>query len=200
MIDLRSMPRLAVARRRDGANRYGGAYALTVLTPVLREQEPGLRETLAGLPRDLFTRVPSTHFARFVIIDALPSAQPPPDPDRLQSPQLLFSSTFDGELAAYVDQLCAALAAEAESIWGRCAGFEPGTGRDPRRLERFLRRHQLRTGLFFSAYPGADVQRVRQSLKRRGALKAFLMKAEGLAPEQLQAEFLRRFCKKGAAS
>jgi hypothetical protein len=191
---VRQVRQVAPPRRRpERGNENGGVYGLTVLTPVLPEREEILRARLQGLPRDLFARLPTTHFARLVLVPALPAAGLQGRRDRLQSPHLLFSSTFDAPLEPYLDTLCAELAPEAEAIWGCCAGFPGAVAERPAAFKSYLRRNQLRTGLFFNAYPSATVARVRRTLERRAALQAFVVAAQRLEPSRLQAEFLRQF-------
>jgi hypothetical protein len=72
---VRQVRQVAPSRRRpERGNENGGVYGLTVLTPVLPEREQILRARLQGLPRDLFARLPTTHFARLVLVPALPAA------------------------------------------------------------------------------------------------------------------------------
>jgi hypothetical protein len=180
----------ALAPRANGhhADVSGGVYALTVLTPIVHGREDALRARLEQLPERLFERIPATHFARFVLVDRLPDGSPGANGDELRSAHLLFSSTFDAPLGPYVDALRTELATEAERIWGCCAG-SPGTA-DPSAFKRYLRHHQLHTGLFFNSYPGATVERVRASLRRRAALQSFVVRAARLEPTRLQAAFL----------
>lgn len=194
----RALP--ALAPRTDGhrGDVSGGVYALTVLAPVVHGREAALRARLEALPERLFDRLEATHFARFVLIEDLPDGSPGADADPLRSAHLLFSSTFDAPLGPYVDALRTELATEAERIWGCCAGF-PGTA-DPGAFKRYLRHHQLHTGLFFNSYPGATVERVRASLRRRAALQSFVVRAARLEPTRLQAAFLEEFGDGGRAA
>ena len=172
-------------------DRSGQAGALTVLTPIAAGAEPALREYLEGLragPSPL-ARLSGTHFGRWVIVsDLVPDNEP--EPDRLAGPYLLFTASFDGPLDAYLDELCDELAAEAQEIWGRCAGApQPPVGAP---LKAYLRAHHHTTGFFVAAYPDATVGQVRAALAQREDVIAFARAAQGMHPAHLQAAFLER--------
>jgi hypothetical protein len=80
-------------------DRSGQAGALTVLTPVASGAEPALRAYLEGLRAGAspLTRLPRTHFGRWVIVSEL-APDDEPQPDRLAGPYLLFTASFDGPL------------------------------------------------------------------------------------------------------
>jgi len=172
-------------------DRSGQAGALTVLTPIAPGAEPALREYLEGLraaPSPL-TRVPRTHFGRWVIVsDLVPDDEP--GPDRLTGPYLLFTASFDGPLDTYLDELCDELAAEAQEIWGRCAAAPQPPAGAP--LKAYLRAHHQTTGFFVAAYPDATVGQVRAALAQREDVIAFARAAQGMDPAHLQAAFLQR--------
>ena len=172
-------------------DRSGHAGALTVLTPIAPGAEPALREYLEGLragPSPL-TRVPRTHFGRWVIVpDLVPEDEP--GPDRLAGPYLLFTASFDGPLDTYLDELCDELAAEAQEIWGRCAAAPQPPAGAP--LKAYLRAHHQTTGFFVAAYPDATVGQVRAALAQREDVIAFARAAQGMDPAHLQAAFLQR--------
>jgi hypothetical protein len=179
-------------RRDDRVNQAGGVYALTVLAPILRDRVDELRAYLEARPR-LFDALPTTHFARFVIIEAFPPEGPPTQRDRLRSPHLLFSSTFDGGLEEYLDALCSRLPDEAQAIWGSCVGFEGSVRSSPAALKRYLRRNQLQAGLFFNSYPEASAERIRAAIELRARMQDFLLRAQRLAGNELADEFFAEF-------
>ena len=172
-------------------DRSGQAGALTFLTAIAPGAEPGLRAYLEGLragPSPL-ARLAGTHFGRWVIVSDL-VAEDERDPDHLAGPQLLFTASFDGPPDAYLDELCEELAAEAQEIWGRCAGApQPAAGAA---LKAYLRAHHHKTGFFVAAYPDATVGNVRAALAQRAEAIAFARDAQSMDPAQLQAAFLER--------
>jgi hypothetical protein len=172
-------------------DRSGQAGALTVLTPIAPGAEPALRAYLEGLragPSPL-ARLPRTHFGRWVIVPELVH-EDEPQPDRLAAPYVLFTASFDGPLDTYLDDLCSELAAEAQEIWGRCAGApRPPAGAA---LNAYLRAHHHTTGFFVAAYPQATVGDVRAALAQREDVIAFARDAQRMDPAQLQAAFRER--------
>jgi hypothetical protein len=174
------------------SNTAGQMYALTVFTPITADRVETLRTTLADLPHPSpFARLTGTHFARLVIIEDFVSDASQPAPEHLPAPYLLFSATFDGTLGAYLDELSRALAPEAQQIWGCCAGApDPASGAA---LTAYLEHNQIQTGLFFSAYPEADVATVQNALSRRAQTIAFAVRSQGMAPEELRDAFLEEF-------
>lgn len=170
------------------SNQAGQMYALTVLAPIVPERLEGLRAYLDELPRDAgpLARLDATHFGRFVIVDGFKRYPPQRRPEDLPCPYLLFSATFDGELAPYLDALC--LLPEAEAIWGACEGApSPASGAD---LAAYLVRNQIQTGLFFSAYADATVAQVRRSLECRARVRALAEAGQDMDPAALQQAFL----------
>jgi hypothetical protein len=172
-------------------DRSGQAGALTVLTPIAPGAEPDVRAYLEGLragPSPL-ARVAGTHFGRWVIVSDL-VAEDEREPDHLAGPHLLFTASFDGDPERYLDALCDELAAEAEEIWGRCAGAPRPAAGAP--LKAYLRAHHHKTGFFVAAYPQATVAQVRAALAQRDEAIAFARDAQGMDPAQLRAVFLAR--------
>jgi hypothetical protein len=175
------------------SNVVGQMYALTVLTPISPGYERGLRDFLDGLQQgpSPLSRLPATHFARFVIV---PDFVPDPSerhPDVLPCPYLLFSATFDGSLDDYLENLCGPLVPETEEIWGRCVGAPiPASGSA---LAGYLRHNQIQTGLFFAAYPNADAQTVKDALETREKAIAFARAGQGMDAKALREAFIEEF-------
>ena len=173
-------------------NVFGRAQLLMVLTPIRPGEEDALRAYLEGL-RDgrtsPFARNRRTHVARFVIVPDLPQ-DPAAMVDHLDLQYLLFTSAFDGDRESYLDELVAQLEPEAHEIWGRCVGCPPPGGAS---LKAYLKHNRLDAGLFFAAYPNATVDDVERALDKRGRLVAFMLRAQGLTPAELQRVFVAEF-------
>jgi hypothetical protein len=166
----------------------GQMQALTVLTPIVPGAEAGLRDHLAGLgsPSPL-ARLGRTHFGRWVIVPRFVKDPEQPKDEDLGCQYLLFTSTFDGPLDTYLQELCRVLATEAREIWGRCIGCPPGGGAA---LERYLLHNKIPTGLFFTAYPDATVKDVQDCLELRDRTIAFAVRAQTMNPAALRDAFL----------
>jgi hypothetical protein len=175
-------------------NRLHGAYALTVFTPIVPGHEEALRAYLDKLPAGAdspLARLRGLHLARIQIFDELVDQGHGHRVDRLRFRQLLFTSTFDGELEAYLDDICSLLGAEADGWWGHCTGY-PGTAHRAA-FKAYIRAHQVDTNLFASAFPPATVQQMLDGLALREQVAAFAADAQGFDAAALQSRFLARF-------
>jgi hypothetical protein len=113
------------------------------------------------LARFTFTRgtlggIPSIHFARWVIL-----------PDG----RLLFMSNFDGSWDSYLGDFIDKASAGLTSIWTNTKWFPKtsllvaGGARDAGAFKAWTRAGQVPTQLWYSAYPDASVQNVRDALE-----------------------------------
>jgi hypothetical protein len=180
----------------DRRNTCGQAYALTVMTPILEGHESVLVHYLSTLqagPASPLARVPGTHFARWVVIGDVIYEGVPQKPDHLTMGRLLFTSNFDESLPSYLDRLCRGLGEVADAIWGHCRGY-PGAA-DARAFATYMRSHQLESSLFFSAYGERTVEEVKRSLAARRQVIDFALRAQGLAPAELQTAFRHTFAR-----
>jgi hypothetical protein len=178
------------------ANVSGQAYGFMAMTPIAPGEEDALRAYLEGLsahgPSPL-ARVPRTHMGRWVIVSGFnwEPAYKQPVAETLALPTLIFSTNFDGDLDSYLDGLCAALAAEAPEIWGRCIGCpDPAAGPA---LKAYLEHNQIDSGFFFAAYGDATLAEVTAALDQRDRMISFAVRAQGLAPADLQRAFIDEF-------
>jgi len=167
-------------------------YALTVFTPIDPSRVDHLSEYIDALPTPSpVTRLPTTHFARWVIVPDFISDPGQPHRESLPGPYLLFSATFDGALERYLDDLCEQIPDEAAEIWGCCIGApQPAAGAA---LQAYLRHNQIDTGLFFAAYPGASAALVKDALRIREQTIAFAVESQGLSPAEMRAAFRKAF-------
>jgi hypothetical protein len=180
--------------KHENRNLSGNAYALTVLTPILRGHESTLVQRLdsfAAGPASPLAKVPGTHFARWVVIDAVVYQGGRQRRDRLEVSRLLFTSNFDGPLDAYVEALRTYLGEDADRVWGQCAGY-PGSD-DPAAFARYLCEHQVESSLFFAAYGGLTVDQVRGNLEVRQRVMDFALSGQGMAPTELRDAFRKAF-------
>lgn len=175
---------------RGGSNVAGQAYAFMAMTPVRPGEHEALAAYLEGLPRGAdspLARLERTHFARWVIVEDFVNDADQPRQDHLPCPSLVFSSSLDGPLDTYLDELCERLAPEAQEIWGRCIGCpDRAAGRE---LKAYLLHNQIDTGFFVAAYPAATVARVRGALAAREALVALAVSGQELSAAELQQAF-----------
>jgi hypothetical protein len=112
-----------------------------------------MRVALAGLdfacrhayPRDNLAGVRSIHFARWVLLD--------------DNRRLIFASSYDGSLESYMDDFISRLWWGINLVFGNGSGFPRtrwllfGGAKDEVNYKHYLRRHQIPTPIYFSAYP-----------------------------------------------
>ena len=180
--------------KRCDHDRSGQAVALTVLAPVQAAHESALADALGDLPAlegSPLARVPGTHFARFVVIDAPVYEGAGQQRDSWKASRLLFTSNFDGPLERYLDDLRTGLGTDGDATFGHCVGY-PGHA-DAQAWTAWLLAHRVKSSLFFGAYGDQAVQRVRENIALRSRLAAFALEAQGLAPAELQARFREAF-------
>ncbi|UUY05928.1 hypothetical protein LRS13_10545 [Svornostia abyssi] len=181
---------LDLASIRD-PNRAGQAYALTFLCPIMPGHEDLLRDELEHLGADgpgPLARLPRTHFGRWVICPDFVTDPAQPHPDSLGCEYLIFTCCIDGDPDSYLDALCTELAPETRRIWRHCINA-PDPAEGPA-LKAYLQHNQIRTGLFYSAYPTTTVPDVRRVLGQRSALRRLAVDAPDLSPAELQQRFL----------
>ena len=171
-------------------NRVGCAYSLTVIAPIVAGREHEARDALEALDAPL-ARLENLHFSRIHVVGDLVYQGPAQrHRDHLRSPQLIFTSTFDGRsLEPYLEAL--RTRAEPDTWWRFCAGY-PGSG-DGAAFARWVRGHQVDSSLFASAHPRALVPHVLGSLALRERIIDFAVEARGLDPAALQRRFRETF-------
>ncbi|HWM12524.1 MAG TPA: hypothetical protein VNO82_24395 [Solirubrobacteraceae bacterium] len=101
---------------RSSAFKRYGVRPLSLIAPIVPERLDDVRRLCERY--DGFTRLPQTHYARFVLIPPGLTDLGQPDPDRLETHYLLLTSNHSGGTDDYV----ARLSTEAEEIWDCCAG------------------------------------------------------------------------------
>jgi hypothetical protein len=168
-------------------NRVGGAYSLTVIAPIVAGREDEARDAIEALPAGFLARLENLHFSRIHVVSELVFQGPQQRwRDELRASQLVFTSTFDGELEPYLE----ALRGCAGAWWSFCVGY-PG-GDDPAFVE-WVREHQIDSSLFASAHPDATVPGVLDSLALRERIVDFAIEARALEPAELQRRFRDAF-------
>ncbi len=189
------------------SNRFGQAYGVTMLSPILDgDDETGmahdasLRRVLAGLnaPGDSpFANVPSTHLARWVVLPEAPFESIPAQVDHFQSKYLLFTSNFDGgadaddvALARYLESMRRSIPDACDQVYRHCVGY-PGA-RDATAFARYFTRCQVKTTFLFGAYQDASVDDVLRALVTQRQLATFIAEHQERrsSPTELQSAFL----------
>jgi hypothetical protein len=165
-----------------------------VLTPILPGEEAALSAQLTAMAEgeDVFGRLSSTHFARWVVLDRL-GADIPGRCRRtrpLRMHYLLFTCTANSSIDDQMEELRLRLGPEVDAVWGHCVGY-PGHHRRVA-FHRYLRHNSLPALQRFAAYD-ASVPEIRAALKLRDRHIAFARESQGLDDADLQQAFRRRF-------
>ncbi|MEP6690181.1 MAG: hypothetical protein ABJD07_03435 [Gemmatimonadaceae bacterium] len=181
------------------ANTSDKAYGLTILSPILGgvsadgvPHDRAIRRELIALGADgesPFAQVPTTHFARCVVIDTLPYEGIPAKVDQLKNKYLLFTSNFDGELDDYLELVRTRMGDAVARIWSHCHAF-PGV-RDRAPFASYMRRCQVETSFFFGAYTKHTLVEVLRALDTQRRMAQFVAEQQGArrAPAALQQAF-----------
>lgn len=143
--------------------------ALTVIVPVKPEEVEALREILTEIGEDIkgnqyvrFHNTPSTHFARWVILENRGLETDP------EFPRLLFTSNYDGTFENYMQELVEKVGSGMEQVWNKCQGYSPGISlQDPTRFAEFIQHHSLKSNAFYVGFRGATVKDILNSIEIR---------------------------------
>jgi hypothetical protein len=125
-----------------------GQSALTAIFALRSSGLDALKLELASISQQIkedfhaccFAKSPSTHFARWVILD---------DPDESIAPHLLFISNHDGPIPDYLQELVETMGVEMDAIWSHCEGYQSGDALDVETFTQFVLQHSLPTQGFY---------------------------------------------------
>jgi hypothetical protein len=174
-------------------NRTGGVYALTTFASILPGHADEVQAYLDAMPpgaESPLARLEQLHLSRIQIFHELVDQEGGHKVDKLDAPQLVFTSSFDGDLDAYLDAIADEVP-EADDWWGHCVGY-PGRS-EKAAFRQWIKDHQIHTQLFANAYHEATVQDVRDALAAREEIVAFAAETQGLDAADLQKRFLAEF-------
>lgn len=124
---------------------------LTVISAIKPESLRDLRVTLNGLhlaARYVFNKgalgtIQTIHFGRWAIID--------------KGRYLAFFSNYDGSWDSYIGDFVDKAATGMDAIWRSAPGYPEQGSIDIEAFKSIIRRNQIRTQVFYSAYPDRTV-------------------------------------------
>lgn len=128
---------------------------LALVNAVARVTAPG---ELGGIS--------TIHFARWVLIN--------------NDKHMVFASNFDGLWEAYIGDFSRDVAGGMHAIWKHTTDFPAGGPRDIAAFEHHIRQRQIRSDVFYSAYPDLTVMNIRDDQRIAEALKPFNQEAYAL--------------------
>ncbi len=126
------------------------------------------------------------HYARWVIIKPsqfphLDSTQPKED---LKYSYMIFESNFDGSWAQYVDSFFKAIPAGLDLLWYKNVNYPHSSPLTP--FHRYINHNQIFTDYYYSAYPIASSNDVKEAKKVKDTLLEMQEKCDSLSPEEFQ--------------
>ena len=124
---------------------------LTLVTVVRPGSADRVRAVLAAIdsyskrlaPSGSLIGVSTIHFVRWLLID--------------DARRLVLLSDYDNSWESYIDEFAELILSGLDAIWETSYGYPPDGARDVPALKRFLRTHQVRADVFYSAYPDDTV-------------------------------------------
>lgn len=124
---------------------------LTLVTVVRPGSADRVRAVLAAIdsyakrlaPPGSLIGVSTIHFVRWLLID--------------DARRLVLLSDYDNSWESYIDEFAELILSGLDAIWETSYGYPPDGARDVPALKRFLRAHQVRADVFYSAYPDDTV-------------------------------------------
>jgi hypothetical protein len=172
----------------------GSSYALTVILAIRPGRERELRKRILAWPDSPFARLPSTHFARLVVLDRMVFEGPARLRPEFSLQYLLFSATFDGESSDdYLEQMCREMPAELERVFGLCCGAPCPVAGDPARFRDWVVANQIPVSAFFAHRPTATVSQIKIARGLRRQVRDFALANAYLRPRVLQQRFEQAF-------
>jgi hypothetical protein len=170
-------------------DKYGKAYGLTSLFPIVPGHTDALEAHLNGLDVDdsPLARLPKLHMSRLHVIRDLVYQGPPQIRETLDSDYLIFTLSIDGDIDAFLRDFASRLGPAADAIFSHTVGF-PGTG-DPAAFARWALEHKRSNGYFVSPWPFETVPRIHEALRVQGGFGELVSRSAELSDAELQAEF-----------
>jgi len=102
-----------------------------------------------------FRDTPSTHFARWVILDDL------------AEPRLYFSACYDGTFESYLAEITSKLGAGMEAIWTCCKGYYIRSASNPKEFAEFLLPYSFQPNILLVAFPGLSARQIIENIEFR---------------------------------
>jgi hypothetical protein len=150
--------------------------AVTIIAPIKPGEAERLKLLLAGAGQQpaanapiSFERFATTHFARFVVLDAATG----PDGATVP-PRLAYMADVDAPLARHLDDLVDIAAAGLDRIYGHCEDYPTGPGTTRAARLAYLRERQVAVAAIYVNTVGRTLRQIRQEARLRDALQAFI--------------------------
>jgi hypothetical protein len=151
---------------------------ITIITPIepastercrtyLRKNaEP--RIGMQCTPQFGFDRIPSLHFASFVILDETADF----------GPSLVFEATFDGPKADFVSDLLQVAGNGMHELYRHCTGYPAASLTTPELAKEYLIDHDAGTAIYFSGSPGRTVGEIKGESRIYSRIVSYLSRLQ----------------------
>ncbi len=150
--------------------------AYTLCTAVNPGAIDGLKALLAEINRDVdgnkimpFKKMNDTHFARFVILEAITDEKGRNFPSKL-----VFSSNFDGSLEAHLKQMVDLAGEGLDKIYCFCEGYPDKFKRTSESRLNYLHAHQIAVQAFYINTIGRTLEQIQKDVQLHEAIETFL--------------------------
>jgi len=151
---------------------------ITIITPIKLSSIERCRQYLrdnaepqAGMqckPKFGFDRIPSLHFASFVILDAAADFEP----------SLVFEATFDGSKADFVSDLLQVAGNGMYELYQHCVGYPAAALTTPELAKEYLIDHDAGTDIYFSGSPGRTVGEIKGESRIRSRIVSYFSRLQ----------------------
>jgi len=180
------------------ANLEGKVYAITCMSPMKPWKTLIFKTVLFLKKFGLFggstvklLRLSFIHFARWVMIKRddwprLSSSQPR---EELSYDYMLFCSNFNGTWDQYIDAFSTVLPEGMNNMWRWSEGYPGSIPTTP--FKEYIRKNMIDTDHYYSAYPGAATNDIKQAIQLRDELYKFAKSAKNLPPAEFKTAYER---------
>ena len=186
-----------VSRGRAGmSNKFGQAYGLTTISPIIKGRTDGvhhaqeLRATSRRSRSDsgVRSRASPGRIQPAGLSSTTSSPRPIPAARIISSRSTWCSSPISTDRSSsIVSSLVAAIPDVIDSVWSHCVGY-PGSSK-PLAVLDYIRDCQVDTTLYFGGYPGATVEAALRALLVQRSMIEFIEESRHLPSGELQAAF-----------
>ncbi len=163
---------------------------LTVVTPLRPDTLDDLRRVLErgqALAGSFLAACPEIHFARWALLErpkAVPALGAGTLLPAIETPSLLFATTFDGKREDHLASLAGRTSGWLDRVYAHCPGYPaPAVDRRDRSIADYLSRHRIPAQTLFVGTPGVSVEAAHAEAALRDQIEGFLDYLGPLAAE-----------------
>jgi hypothetical protein len=126
-------------------------------------------------------------FARWSMIDRMPTGVEKQQATPLRRPFLLFETNYNGDRDAYFEAFSYIVPNPMNRVWDRA--YDVPKVEEVSKWQRVINERRLPIAYYYSAYPDASTKMIRTALALQGMLAEFRPRAANLTSQRFEAEF-----------